>query len=60
MAAVRKATGREVSEAILVFSRRASEALEQGSDLEAAQHRVADLDEAVNRAIGLAERAAAG
>ncbi|MCH8818552.1 MAG: UvrD-helicase domain-containing protein [Chloroflexi bacterium] len=60
VAAVRKATGREVSEAVLVFSRRAAEALKSGSDLETAQHTVPDLDAAVDRAIRLAELASAG
>lgn len=61
VAAVRKATGREVSEAVLVFSRRASEALNNGTSLEAAQHSVSDLDKSAARAIKLAEeRSSAG
>ena len=55
IAAVTKATGIEVSAAVLVFSRRASEALAAGTSLDAAEHRVADLDHAANRAIRLAE-----
>ncbi|MFP6595547.1 MAG: UvrD-helicase domain-containing protein [Dehalococcoidia bacterium] len=61
VAAVRRATGREVSEAVLVFSRRASEALKDGTSLEAAQHSVSDLDQSATRAIKLAEtRSSAG
>ena len=61
VAAVRNATGLAVSEAVLVFSRRASEALKNGSSLEEAQHSVSDLDQAVELAIKLAgERASAG
>ena len=61
VAAVRNATGLAVSEAVLVFSRRAAEALKNGSSLEDAQHSVSDLDQAVELAIKLAgERASAG
>ncbi|MDA1257973.1 MAG: PD-(D/E)XK nuclease family protein, partial [Chloroflexi bacterium] len=56
IAAVRKATGREVSEAVLVFSRRALHALNSGTDIEAAQHKLADLDGAVEHAIEIASR----
>jgi RecB family endonuclease NucS len=55
IAAVREATRLEVSAAVLVYSRRASEALARGTSLEAAEHRVADLDHAANRAVKLAE-----
>jgi RecB family exonuclease len=55
VAAVRKATGLAVSEAVLVFSRQASEALAGGTSLDAAEHRIVDLDQAVNRAVRLAE-----
>ncbi|MBU81880.1 MAG: hypothetical protein CL724_10435 [Chloroflexi bacterium] len=55
IAAVREATGVEVGEAVLVFSRRASEAIAAGADLEAAQHPVSDLGHAAERAIRLAE-----
>ena len=55
IAAVRKATGCDVSEAVLVFSRRASEALNSGTSLEAAQHSVSDLDQSAAQAIKLAE-----
>ncbi len=60
VAAVRKATGREVKEAVLVFSRRASEALAAGHDLKTAEHRVSDIEDAVDRAIEQAERSMAG
>ena len=60
VAAVRKATGRVVSEAVLVFSRRAAQALKRGENVEAAQYRVPDLNSAVDRAIRLAEVAFAG
>lgn len=61
IAAVRKATGRDVSDAVLVFSRRASEALNNGTSLEAAQHSVSDIDLSADRAIKLAEeRSSAG
>jgi ATP-dependent exoDNAse (exonuclease V) beta subunit len=61
VAAVRKATGLAVSEAVLVFSQQASEALKNGSSLEDAQHSVSDLDQAAELAIKLAEeRSAAG
>ncbi|MDP6821705.1 MAG: UvrD-helicase domain-containing protein [Dehalococcoidia bacterium] len=60
-AAVRRATGRDVSQAVLVFSRRAQEALAGGTDIEAAQRPVADLDQAADGAIRLAEeRSSAG
>lgn len=54
VAAVRNATGRNVNEAVLVFSRRAVEAQAVGNDLETAQHRVPDLQDAVDRAIRVA------
>jgi len=61
IAAVRRATGREVSQAVLVFSRRAAGALRDGTSLEAAQHSVSDLDQSAERAIKLAEeRSSAG
>ncbi len=55
IAAVRTATGREVSDAVLVFSRRASEALTNGTSLEAAQHSVSDIDRSAAQAVKLAE-----
>ncbi|MCX8250249.1 MAG: UvrD-helicase domain-containing protein [Dehalococcoidia bacterium] len=55
VAAVRKATGLAVSEAVLVFSRQASEALKNSSSLEDAQHSVSDLDQAADLAIKRAE-----
>ncbi len=61
VAAVRKATGLVVSEAVLVFSRQASEALKNSSSLEDAQHSVSDLDQAAELATQLAEeRSSAG
>ena len=58
VAAVRKATGLAVSEAVLVFSRQASKALKNSSSLEDAQHSVSDLDQAVNLAVKRAEERA--
>ena len=55
VATVRKATGLAVSEAVLVFSRQASEALKNSSNLEDAQHSVSDLDQAADLAIKRAE-----
>jgi len=55
VAAIRKATGREVSQAVLVFSRRAFEAMADGTDIAAAQHHVPDLDHAADSAVTLAE-----
>jgi ATP-dependent exoDNAse (exonuclease V) beta subunit len=58
VAAVRKATGLAVSEAVLVFSQQASEALKNGSSLEDAQHSVSDLDQAADLAVKRAEEKA--
>ncbi len=58
VAAVRKATGLAVSEAVLVFSQQASEALKNGSSLEDAQHSVSDLDQAAGLAVKRAEERA--
>jgi len=58
VAAVRKATGLAVSEAVLVFSRQASEALKNSSNLEDAQHSVSDLDQAADLAVKRAEERA--
>jgi ATP-dependent exoDNAse (exonuclease V) beta subunit len=58
VAAVRKATGLAVSEAVLVFSRQASEALKNSSSLEDAQHSVSDLDQAADLAVKRAEEKA--
>ena len=58
VAAVRKATGLAVSEAVLVFSRQASEALKNSSNLENAQHSVSDLDQAADLAVKRAEERA--
>jgi ATP-dependent exoDNAse (exonuclease V) beta subunit len=58
VATVRKATGLAVSEAVLVFSRQASEALKNSSSLEDAQHSVSDLDQAADLAVKRAEERA--
>ena len=58
IAAVRKATGLAVSEAVLVFSRQAYEALKNSSSLEDAQHSVSDLDQAADLAVKRAEERA--